>query len=86
MSFVVFKKEEQDQFQHTANEAATSEKSSGLSMKIDVVPIPVSSEQVNVSMKSLQNTAIQNNKNCTINHILLLWLINLNRLPKGVII
>lgn len=63
MSFVVFKKEEQDQFQHTANEAATSEKSSGLSMKIDVVPIPVSSEQVNVSMKSLQNNAIQNIKN-----------------------
>ena len=31
-------------------------------MKIDVVPIPVSSEEVDVSMKSIQNAAIKNIK------------------------
>tara|TARA_B100000676_G_scaffold306549_1_gene362996 strand:- start:832 stop:1413 length:582 start_codon:yes stop_codon:yes gene_type:complete len=60
MSFVVLKKE--PQLQDTSAPQSLNEKPSGLAMKIDVVPIPVSSEEVDVSMKSIQNAAIKNIK------------------------
>ena len=60
MSFVVLKKEPQLQEQAVVNNI--SDKPSGMSMKIDVVPIPVASNEVDVSAKSIQNKAIKNIK------------------------
>ena len=57
MSFVVLKKEPQLQEQAVVNNI--SDKPSGMSMKIDVVPIPVASNEVDVSTKSIQNKAIK---------------------------
>ena len=57
MSFVVLKKEPQLQDQAVVNNI--SDKPSGMSMKIDVVPIPVASNEVDVSKKSVQNKAIK---------------------------
>jgi len=59
MSFVVMKNQPEEQIVETSVEKSTSKQSSGLSMKIDVVPIPVSSEQVNLELKGIQNSAIQ---------------------------
>lgn len=57
MSFVVLKKE--PQLQETSAQHALPKQQTGLSMKIDVVPIPMSSDQVDVSMKRIQNSKIR---------------------------
>ncbi len=57
MSFVRFKKE--TQLEEPQAQSIKPSKSSGLSMKIDVVPIPVSTEEVDVSLRNKQNQSIQ---------------------------
>jgi hypothetical protein len=57
MSFVVLKKE--PQLQETSAQDALPKQQSNLSMKIDVVPIPMSIDKVDVSMKRIQNDKIR---------------------------
>tara|TARA_B100000674_G_scaffold151672_2_gene120794 strand:+ start:1962 stop:2543 length:582 start_codon:yes stop_codon:yes gene_type:complete len=61
MSFVVLKKEPQLQ-EARAPQVEQAHQSAGLSMKIDVVPIPVSSEEVDLSLKAAQNATIRSIK------------------------
>lgn len=61
MSFVVLKKE--PQFEETSAQKALPKQESNLSMKIDVVPIPMSIDKVDVSMKRIQNDKIREIKN-----------------------
>lgn len=61
MSFVVLKKEPQLQ-EARAPQVEQAHQSAGLSMKIDVVPIPLSSEEVDLSLKAAQNATIRSIK------------------------
>lgn len=57
MSFVVLKKE--PQLQETSANNELPKQQANLSMKLEVVPIPLSSDMVDVSLKRLQNDQIR---------------------------